>query len=124
MITIKKRQDFILSHRNSINLHGRYLIFQKLKRNDKSNLIFFGFTITKKIGMAYLRNKIKRRLRVIIRFLLENEKKYFENGHNYVLISKPLIKKASFEELKKENIYIFKKFKENNLLKNNDEFYK
>ncbi len=119
MITIKKRQDFILSHRNSINLHGRYLIFQKLKRNDKSDLIFFGFTITKKIGMAYLRNKIKRRLRVIIRFLLKNEKKYFDNGHNYVLISKPLIVKASFEDLKKENICIFKKFKENNIIRNN-----
>ena len=102
ILTIKKRQQFILSHKKSKSFKGQYLIFQKLKRNDNSNLIFFGFTLTKKIGIAVKRNKIKRRKRSIIRYLLKNKKKYFENGHNYVLISKPCIINASFEDLKKE----------------------
>ena len=114
ILTIKKRQEFILSHRESISIEGKLLIFQKLKRKDNSNLIFFGFTTTKKIGIAILRNKIKRKLRSLVRFLLKNEKKYFDNGHNYVLISKPKIINASFEELKNEMVCIFTRFKENN----------
>ena len=111
--TIKKRQDFILSHKMGIKLEGKYLIFQKRNRIDDSNSICFGFTVTKKIGMAVIRNKIKRRLKSIIIFLLKNKKKYFDNGHNYVLISKPKIIDAKFCEIKKEMSDNFLKFKEN-----------
>ena len=38
----------------------------------------FGFTITKKIGSAIVRNKIKRRLKSIIRELLKYKDKYFD----------------------------------------------
>ena len=46
-------------------------------------------------------------------FLVKNKKKYFENGHNYVLISKPKIIDAPFCEIKKEMTDKFLKFKEN-----------
>ena len=42
-----------------------------------------------------------------------NKKKYFDNGHNYVLISKPKIIDAKFCEIKKEMSDNFLKFKEN-----------
>ena len=112
--TIKQRYQFVLSHKASEQIEGNLLVFQKLNRKDNLNSIFFGFTVTKKIGMAFLRNKIKRRLRFIVRLLIKNEKKYFEKGHNYVLISKPRIINAKFEEIKKEMICNFLKFKENN----------
>ena len=111
--TIKKRQDFILSHQMGTKLNGTYLIFQKRDRKDNSDSIYFGFTVTKKIGIAVIRNKIKRRLKSIIMFLVKNKKKYFENGHNYVLISKPKIIDAPFCEIRKEMTDKFLKFKEN-----------
>ena len=55
-------------------------------------IIFLNGTIYDKAKtLKQARNKIKRRLKSIIMFLVKNKKKYFENGHNYVLISKPKI---------------------------------
>ena len=113
LLTIKKRKDFLLARRKSNNLSGRYLIFQKLKRQNNTTPILFGFTVTKKVGIAVIRNKIKRRLRSIIRFLIKYEKNYFDNGYNYILIGKPRIKNAKFCEIKKEIICFLTRFKEN-----------
>ena len=113
IIIIKKRQDFILSHQMGTKLNGKYLIFQKRDRKDNSDSICFGFTVTKKIGIAVIRNKIKRRLKSIVMFLVKNKKKYFDNGHNYVLIGKSKIIDAPYCEIKKEMTDNFLKFKEN-----------
>ena len=110
IITIKKRQDFILSHQIGTKLNGKYLIFQKRDRKDNSDSIYFGFTVTKKIGIAVIRNKIKRRLKSITMFLVKNKKKYFDNGHNYVLIGKSKIIDAPYCEIKKEMTDNFLKF--------------
>ena len=109
--TIKKRSDFVYSHKNSLKLEGKFLKFQKLNRNDFSNEIYFGFTITKKVAIAVVRNRIKRRLKSIIRLLKKNKKNYFNNGHNYVLISKANINNASFYDLKDEITLSFEKLK-------------
>ena len=71
---------------------------------------YFGFTITKKIGSAILRNKIKRRLKSIIRELLKYKDKYFDLSSNYILICKKEIVKVSYDDLQNE---LMDKFKSN-----------
>ena len=48
---------------------------EQLETNKNDNIPHFGFTITKKIGSAIVRNKIKRRLKSIIRELLKYKDK-------------------------------------------------
>ncbi len=54
-----------------------------------------GITVTKKIGSSPERNRIKRRLREIVR----KNAKYFEQGCDYVLIGKRAALSQPFDEL-------------------------
>lgn len=73
-----------------------------VKKNDL-NYTRFGIVVTKKLGKAVVRNKIKRRIREINKDLLP----YINSGHDIVLIPKKNTVDLSYEELKKsvEHIY-------------------
>ena len=104
LITIKKRSEFIRSNKFSKKIYTPYFIIQKLETNKIDNIPRFGFTITKKIGSAVVRNKIKRRLKSIIRELLKYKDKYFDLSFNYILICKKEIVRVSYHDLKDELI--------------------
>ena len=102
LITIKKRSEFIRSNKFSKKIYTPNFIIQKLESNTSDKFPHFGFTITKKIGSAIVRNKIKRRLKSIIRVLLKCKDKYFDLRFNYILICKKEIVKVSYNDLEKE----------------------
>ena len=81
-----------------------------MNQTKNDNIPHFGFTITKKIGSAIVRNKIKRRLKSIIRELLKYKDKYFDLSFNYILICKKEIVKVSYDDLENE---LMDKFKSN-----------
>ena len=108
--TIKKRSEFIRSNKFSKKIHTSNFIIQKIEANTIDNVPHFGFTITKKIGSAIVRNKIKRRLKSIIRELLKYRDKYFDLSFNYILICKKEIVKVSYDDLENE---LMDKFKSN-----------
>jgi len=62
-----------------------------------SNELKFAFVVSKKVGNAVIRNKMKRRLRVIARDF------DVKNGW-YLFLAKPTIKDTKFEILKKETL--------------------
>ena len=110
LLTIKKRSEFIRSNKFSNKIHSPNFIIQKLESNKTDNIPYFGFTVTKKIGSAIVRNKIKRRLKSIIRKLLKCKDKYFDLSFNYILICKKEIVRVSYNNLENE---IMDKFKSN-----------
>ena len=110
LITIKKRSEFIRSNKFSKKIHTQNIIIQKLESKKNDNIPYFGFTITKKIGSAIVRNKIKRRLKSIIRELLKYKDKYFDLSFNYILICKKEIVKVSYDDLDNE---LMDKYKSN-----------
>ena len=110
LITIKKRSEFLRSNKYSKTINSPNIIIQKLESKKNENMPRFGFTITKKIGSAILRNKIKRRLKSIIRELLKYKDKYFDLSFNYILICKKEIVKVSYDDLENE---LMDKFKSN-----------
>ena len=57
----------------------------------------FGIAVGKKLGNAVFRNKMKRRLRMI----LTSQKKEFSNGYDYIIIMKEKTKIANYHELEK-----------------------
>jgi ribonuclease P protein component len=117
---LKKRRDFLLVKKGSRS-HGRAFVLQARKRDlnhtghssDKENrapdkekraaveekqddIARFGITVTKKVGNAVVRNRIRRRLREAIRL---NAASHVQGGKDYVLIARDAALQAPFLEL-------------------------
>ncbi len=63
-----------------------------------------GFSVSKKVGKAVTRNKVKRRLRECFRPLLGDVK----NGL-YVIVARPSAAEAAFETLQKDVRYLLRR---------------
>ncbi len=69
LVTIAKRADFLAANRGiRVARPGFVLLVNPLARAD--GLQRFGVTVTKKIGNAVVRNRMKRRFRALLRELL------------------------------------------------------
>lgn len=71
----------------------------------------FGFVVSKKVGNAVTRNRIKRKFRVIARELS------FETG-SFIFLAKPEIVSLDYSEIKDDIIKLLKKIDENLIISN------
>lgn len=98
---LKKRRDF-LAVKKGMRAHGRCFTLQARKRETAQihqktaapdNVARFGITVTKKVGNAVVRNRIRRRLREAIRL---NGAPHAQAGKDYVLIARETALGAPF----------------------------
>ncbi len=107
--TLKKRPQFtkIAKIGSKWVCHG--MILQINPNNLGIGKHRFGFTVTKKIGGAVTRNRIKRRLRAVVRekfsIISENE------GLDIVLIGRKNTKDREYKKLLDDFIYCLQKLK-------------
>lgn len=99
---IKNSKDFsnIISKKQSIKNKYVSIYYDKTNEDNK-----YGITIPKKIGKAYIRNKLKRQIKNII---ITNEKN-IQTGFNYVIIIKKPALEIKYHELEYELLELFKK---------------
>lgn len=93
---LRKRTEFSYSFK-----HGKFNNFKNFNVvifTRKDNILRIGFSVSKKVGKAVVRNKIKRRMSFIIHKNLKNLKK----GFNLIFIAKPEISQISFSDLERE----------------------
>ena len=101
--TLKKRKDFIKLNKFGQKYHSINFILQKYTNLYQEEVgLKFGFTATKKLGNAVIRNRAKRRMRSLITSCLKNDKNVFEGNSSYILVAKRPLIKASFTDLKNE----------------------
>jgi len=107
--TIKKRIDFIKVSKKGKKKFTQGFILQKYKRDfiskKKENSARVGFTITKKIGGAVVRNKIKRRFSAIIK---EVSNDYLKKNYDYVIVANKKSLVMDYKELKNDIIKVIK----------------
>ncbi len=71
-----------------------------------NNIFRFGICVSKKVGNAVLRNKLKRRVKDII----DKSTLHFLNN-DYIIVLKKSAGNVSYNELKEDIIFLFKKSK-------------
>lgn len=91
---VKKNEDF-----KRVITKGKYKkgeIFNIYIEKNNDNIYHFGISISKKVGNAVVRNKIKRRLKSII------DKKNYQNGFNCIIIVKGAINNYKYKEIEEK----------------------
>ena len=83
--TLRQRADFLRAASARRQAAGGFLL-QARDRADGSGLVRVGFTASKKVGNAVMRNRAKRRLRELARALLPD---LGRAGWDYVLVARP-----------------------------------
>lgn len=103
--TIKKNSEFKIIYKKGKSIAGAYLVLYryKAKHNEKK----FGITISKKVGKAIIRNRIRRLIKEFIRLNLN----IFENGYDYVIVSRVRAKDADYIAIKKNLLYLVRQHK-------------
>jgi ribonuclease P protein component len=107
-ITVKKRRDFLAATSTGKKFITKSIILQMVARTeghpDGLSISRIGFTVTKKMGNAVIRNSIKRRLREAARPALA---KHGVAGHDYVVISRNLALTCEFSDLVRDMEFAF-----------------
>lgn len=99
---IRKSMEFKKVYNGGKNYWNRNLIlYTRLNKLEESRI---GITITKKIGNAVVRNKIRRRIKEIYRLNFYRIK----GGYDLVFIPKKNVVDISYKELESAVIHILK----------------
>lgn len=99
---LKKNRDFKLVYKRGKSYANRdFIIYQK---KNGLNISRIGFSLSKKVGKAWKRNLIKRRLREIIR----KNNLLLSAGYDIIIIVRPKIKDIEYNAMEKSLLHALK----------------
>ncbi|MCL2474508.1 MAG: ribonuclease P protein component [Alphaproteobacteria bacterium] len=99
--SLRRRADFIDISNSGKRWVSKYFILQ-IRENQEpvndSSVVRYGITATKKIGNAVVRNRSKRRLRVLAREFVSK----LNPQHDYVFVARTETPSCEFSDMKTE----------------------
>ena len=99
LLTIKKRSTFVHVRDNGKFIRSKSFNLQILADLRLEKVIAVGYTATKRLGNAVIRNRAKRIMRELTRKVIT---KYGKINYYYVIIAKSNLLKKPFKELELE----------------------
>ena len=100
---LKKRYQFNYVYKFGEHFSGEHIVLYVVSSKTKN--IKVGLAVTKKVGHAVVRNRIRRRLREIIKAKISTLKQ----SNNIIVVARDNISSASFETLTNEFSKLLKK---------------
>lgn len=102
---IRKRRDFskVYKKGQSVIAPSVVLCYKK----NHTDVFRCGFTVSKKVGKAVERNKVRRRMREISRTHLD----YFQTGMDYIFVARKKAAQVEFSVLQKDMLQLVKRTK-------------
>ncbi|MCH9845679.1 MAG: ribonuclease P protein component [Alphaproteobacteria bacterium] len=94
-----KRQDFQRMTKHAAFIADSGFIVQYLQKQDSNQPCHIGFTASRKVGNAVIRNRSKRRLRALVRDHLTTLKR---DDVNYVFIARKETHNINFAKMEKK----------------------
>ena len=101
---LKKDSDFRKVYKHGKSFANRYLVMYIL--NNKSENSRIGISVSKKVGKAIIRNKVRRRIKEAYRVNIDENVKY---GYDIVFIARVAIKDAEYKDIEKSMKHLVKK---------------
>ena len=98
LVTLRKRADFLAANAGRRAATAGFVLLVR-DRNDSDTVKRVGFTVTKKIGGAVVRNRMKRRFRALAREILPTSG---YPGSDHVMIGRSSGIERDFSELRKD----------------------
>jgi ribonuclease P protein component len=95
MERLRQRADFLAAAAAGSKVTAPAFLLQARKRTDDGP-VRFGFTVSKKVGNAVERNRVRRRLREVVRLFAGNRTR---TGHDYVLVGRRAALKLPFDRI-------------------------
>ena len=92
---LRQRADFLAAATGS-KVPTAAFVLQTRRRDDDSGPVRVGFTVSKKVGNAVERNRVRRRLREIVRRVAAG---CLRPGHDYVLIGRRAALELPFDRM-------------------------
>ena len=106
ILVLKKRKDFVRVAKGVSKVTRTAILQATPSLSDNIISPKIGYTVTKKVGKANVRNRAKRRLRAVIRELLPV---YGMNNIEYVLIGRHNTYYCPYKDLKSDIKWALKK---------------
>lgn len=100
---LKKRYQFNYVYKSGEHISGEHMVLYLVSSKTKN--IKVGLAVTKKIGKAVVRNRVRRQLREIIKKQVPSLKQ----NYNIIVVARDNITSASFENLTNEFLKLIKK---------------
>lgn len=106
--SLKNQAAFDLVNKIGAKSHGRNMIMitcppvGKTKLEEKSSHIYLGLKISKKLGKAVTRNKIRRRIKAMVRSLANSMDPLFWDNKVFVIIPRKGFESIKYLSLQEE----------------------
>ncbi len=94
---LKRRSDF-RAVASGARVSGKAFVLQA-RRRAENGAIRIGFTVSRQVGDAVERNRVRRRLREVVRLSVAARAEGLNPGHDYVLIGRRAALAAPFGEI-------------------------
>jgi ribonuclease P protein component len=99
LVTLKKRSEFLRVRGGRRWSSSAFVLEARSRPRDTSGtqVARFGFTVSKQIGSAVVRNRVRRRLRALAAAL---EPTKVRQGYDYVIIARPAAVARTYHDLR------------------------
>jgi ribonuclease P protein component len=107
LVTLKRNKEFNFVYRKGKSFFTQHL--SMIFFQNKYGGLRYGFSISKKVGKAVVRNKVRRRLKSICRDIMKDNE--IGLSANIIFVAKKDIQNVRYDVLSSEVIHLMKKAK-------------